>query len=58
MEEDDVEFLRAQAKKCRSLARMVSSPDVAQTLSQMAEDYDARATRLGNMIAPPEGKAS
>lgn len=43
--EDDVEFLRAQAHKCRWLADRVNSPDVVQTLLQMAQEYEARADR-------------
>ena len=43
--EDDAEFLRAQARKCRWLADRVNSPDVVQTLLQMAKDYEARADR-------------
>jgi hypothetical protein len=40
---DDVQFLRAQAKKCRWLAERIGSSDVAETLLQMARDYDERA---------------
>ncbi|HEX4737608.1 MAG TPA: hypothetical protein VH331_08610 [Allosphingosinicella sp.] len=42
---DDAEFLRAQARKCRWLADRVNSPDVVRTLLQMAQDYEARADR-------------
>ena len=40
---DDVQFLRAQAKKCRWLAERISSSDVVETLLQMARDYEERA---------------
>jgi len=40
---DDAQFLRAQAKKCRWLAERIGSSDVAETLLQMARDYDERA---------------
>jgi hypothetical protein len=43
--EDDAEFLRAQARKCRWLADRVTAPDVARTLLEMARDYEARAAR-------------
>lgn len=44
--EDDAEFLRAQARKCRWLADRVNAPDVVETLLQMARDYEERADRL------------
>jgi hypothetical protein len=40
---DDAQFMRAQAKKCRWLAERIGSSDVAETLLQMARDYDERA---------------
>ena len=40
---EDAAFLRAQAQKCRWLAARVTAPDVADTLRQMAREYDARA---------------
>jgi hypothetical protein len=42
---EDKEFLRAQAEKCRWLAKRVTANDVAETLLQMARDYDERAAR-------------
>lgn len=39
-------FLREQAARCRRLAGMVNTPDVVETLLQMAQDYDARAEGL------------
>ena len=45
---DDVRFLRAQAKKCRWLAERIGSSDVAETLLQMARDYDERAADKGS----------
>ena len=50
--EDDVEFLRTQARKCRRLADRVNAPDVVQTLQQMARDYDERADRLESRTTP------
>jgi len=42
---EDVAFLRAQAEKCRWLAARVTAKDVADTLLQMAREYDERAAR-------------
>jgi hypothetical protein len=43
---EDVEFLRAQAEKCRWLAARVAAKDVERTLLQMAQEYDVRADRI------------
>ena len=43
---EDVASLRAQAARCRRLAGMVTTPDVIETLRQMAREYDARADAL------------
>jgi hypothetical protein len=43
---DDAAFLREQARRCRRLARGIATPDVAETLNQMAVDYDARADEM------------
>ena len=43
---DDAAFLREQARRCRRLARGIATPDVAETLKQMAVDYDARADEI------------
>jgi hypothetical protein len=43
---DDAAFLREQARRCRRLARGIATPDVAETLDQMAADYDARAEEM------------
>jgi hypothetical protein len=43
---EDVEFLRAQAEKCRWLAARIETRDVARTLLQMAQEYEDRATRI------------
>jgi hypothetical protein len=43
---DDAAFLREQARRCRRLARGVATPDVVETLNQMAVDYDARAEEM------------
>jgi hypothetical protein len=43
---DDAAFLRVQARRCRRLARGIATPDVAETLDQMASDYDARAEQM------------
>ena len=43
---DDAAFLREQARRCRRLARGIATPDVVETLSQMARDYDARADEI------------
>lgn len=43
---EDVDFLRAQAEKCRWLAARVAAKDVERTLIEMAREYDARADRI------------
>jgi hypothetical protein len=43
---EDAASLRAQAARCRRLAGMVTTPDVIETLRQMAREYDARADAL------------
>jgi len=43
---EDVDFLRAQAEKCRWLAARVAAKDVERTLLQMAREYDGRADRI------------
>lgn len=43
---EDVDFLRAQAEKCRWLAARIDTSDVAETLLQMAREYENRAERL------------
>jgi len=40
---EDAAFLREQARRCRRLARGISTPDVVRTLILLADDYDARA---------------
>jgi hypothetical protein len=39
-------FLREQAARCRRLAGTVTTPDVVETLLQMAKDYEARAAEF------------
>jgi hypothetical protein len=51
--ENDAQFLRAQARKCRWLADRVNARDVVETLMEMARDYDARADRLDGGESPP-----
>ena len=57
---DDPESLRALARRCRSMAKGVSTPGVAQTLDQMARDYEkkaeavARAEPMADVNPPPE----
>lgn len=43
---EDAAFLREQACRCRRLARDISTPDVVEILTSMADDYDARADAL------------
>ena len=43
---DDTAFLRDQAAKCRRLAALVTTSDVAATLIEMAEEYERRAEAL------------
>jgi hypothetical protein len=51
---EDAAFLREQARRCRRLARDISTPDVVRTLTLMADDYDARAERLEGKAEPQE----
>jgi hypothetical protein len=50
----DRESLRAMACKCRSLARGVSTPGLAESLGEIARDYEAKAERA----AAAEGSAA
>jgi hypothetical protein len=43
---DDAEFLRKQARRCRRLAGGIATPDVAETLNRLAEDYETRAEEI------------
>ena len=43
---EDAAFLREQARRCRRLARAVSTPDVVRTLTLMADEYEERAEKL------------
>jgi hypothetical protein len=49
---EDIEFLRAQAEKCRWLAARIPTSDVAETLRMMAKEYETRAARLEEGRAP------
>ena len=51
---DDAAFLREQARRCRRLAGGVATPDVVETLNQMAVDYDARAEEMEKRSNPPQ----
>ena len=51
---EDAAFLREQARRCRRLARQISTPDVVRTLNQMADDYDDRAEKLDGKAEPRE----
>ncbi len=50
---DDAAFLREQARRCRRLAQGIATPDVAETLTQMASDYEARADEMEKRTDPP-----
>ena len=54
---EDAAFLREQARRCRRLARAVSTPDVVRTLTLLADDYDGRAESLENGLPAEDGKA-
>jgi hypothetical protein len=43
---EDAAFMREQARRCRRLARQITTPDVIRTLTLMAEDYETRAEKL------------
>jgi hypothetical protein len=51
------EAFRSLAHKCRSLAKGVSTPGVAETLSEMALDYDDKAEKAASLELPPEQPA-
>jgi hypothetical protein len=42
----DAEFLRNQAQRCRWLAGRITSGDVAQSLIELADEYERRAERM------------
>ncbi len=42
----DSEYLRQQARKCRRLAEAVDRKDIAQTLLEMAREYEEHARKL------------
>jgi hypothetical protein len=43
---DEAARIRAEAKKCRDLARQAGDPMTAANLRALADDYDAEARRL------------
>jgi len=45
---DEAARMRAEAKKCRDLARQAGDPMTAANLRALAEDYDAEARRLAD----------
>jgi hypothetical protein len=48
----DRESLRELADKCRSLAKGVSTPGLAETLAEMANDYERKAEKAAPLQAP------
>ncbi len=60
MSDSDSDALRALAQRCRSMAKGVSTPGVAQTLDEMARDYEkkaaavARADPMPSLVPAPE----
>ena len=46
MTEDEVEALRAQAHKCRTIAAGSVAADARMTLLDIARDYDERADKI------------
>jgi hypothetical protein len=61
MTQAEPESLKALAQKCRSLAKGVSTPGVAETLSEMARDYEVKAeqaeARFASAVAAPGSPA-
>jgi hypothetical protein len=49
----DAQFLRAQAERCRWLARNSTDPAVVVTLNDMARGYDQQAAALQGDRGPP-----
>ncbi|HEX9932377.1 MAG TPA: hypothetical protein VGB08_05995 [Allosphingosinicella sp.] len=49
---DDPGELRALGTKCRKLARGASNRAVADSLAEIAADYEARAARVEAAISP------
>jgi hypothetical protein len=52
VEEDERQFFRYQAERCRRLARQSTDPEVALKLGKMARDYDTKAAAVGSGSAP------
>ena len=50
---DEAARIRAEAKKCRDLARQAGDPMTAANLRALAEDYDAEARRLADDAPTP-----
>ena len=48
----ECESLRALAQQCRSLAKGVSTPGVAESLAEMARDYERKAERAAAREGP------
>jgi hypothetical protein len=46
-------MLRGLAHKCRCMARGVSTPNVAETLSEMAREYEEKADKAAARAGPP-----
>jgi hypothetical protein len=51
---DESETLRGLAHKCRCMARGASTPNVAETLSEMARDYEDKAEKAAARAAPAD----
>jgi hypothetical protein len=52
MAEEDGQFLRMQAERCRWLASQSSDPKVVSSLRNMARAYEAKAAQLENGQTP------
>jgi hypothetical protein len=49
---DDCATLRDLAHKCRCMARGASTRGVAETLSEMARDYEIKADKAAAILSP------
>ena len=50
---DEAARFRAEAKKCRDLARLAGDPMTAANLRALADDYETEARRLADDRGPP-----
>ena len=52
---EDCATLQELARKCRSMAKGASTRSVAETLSEMARDYETKAEKAAATLPPANG---